>query len=206
MFNDRYWECPVALTKKEELICKRLKSHGKLFVFLRKYRHLIFNDDINKQLTAMYADHPKGKPPVPAAQLAMATLLQTYEQKSDAGATLEAMFDKRWQMVLNCLGDEGSPFSQGTLCDFRHRLIKHNMDVTLLEHTVHIAKEFGGFGSTQLRIALDSAPLQGAGRVEDTFNLVGHALELIVDCAAHIKQVTAGKNHLGNRRQVDRGM
>ncbi len=193
MSNDRYWECPVALTKKEELICKRLKSHGKLFVFLRKYRHLIFNDDINKQLIAMYADHPKGKPPVPAAQLAMATLLQTYEQKSDAGATLEAMFDKRWQMALNCLGNEGAPFSQGTLCDFRHRLIKHNMDITLLEHTVHIAKEFGGFGSKQLRIALDSAPLQGAGRVEDTFNLVGHALELIVDCAAHIKQVTAEK-------------
>jgi hypothetical protein len=193
MLNDRYWECPVALTKTEELICKRLKSHGKLFVFLRKYRHLIFNDDMNKQLIAMYADHPKGKPPVPAAQLAMATLLQTYEQKSDAGATLEAMFDKRWQMTLHCLGDEGSPFSQGTLCDFRHRLIKHNMDVTLLEHTVHIAKEFGGFGSKQLRIALDSAPLQGAGRVEDTFNLVGHALELIVDCAAHIKQVTTEK-------------
>ena len=63
MLNYRYWECPVALTKKEELICKRLKSHGKLFVFLRKHRHLIFNDDINKQLIAMYADHPKGKPP-----------------------------------------------------------------------------------------------------------------------------------------------
>lgn len=52
----------------------------------------------------MYADHPKAKPPVPAAQLAMAKLLQTYEQKSDAGATREAMFDKRWQIVLNCLG------------------------------------------------------------------------------------------------------
>jgi hypothetical protein len=190
MSDKRYWECPQPLTKQEALICNRLKSHGKLFVFLRHHRHLIFNDEINQKLIAMYADHPKGKPPVPAAQLAMATLLQTYEQRSDAGAALEAMFDKRWQMVLNCLGEDKPPFSQGTLCDFRHRLIKHNMDVTLLEHTVKIAKELGGFCHKHLRIALDSAPLQGAGRVEDTFNLVGHALELLVDCAAHIRQTS----------------
>jgi hypothetical protein len=44
-------------------------------------------------------------------------------------------------------------------------------------------------GYKQLRIALDSAPLEGAGRVEDTFNLIGHALELVVDCAAQIKHV-----------------
>ncbi len=36
---------------------------------------------------------------------------------------------------------------------------------------------------------LDSAPLQGKGRVEDTFNLVTHAMELVVDCAAKIKQI-----------------
>ncbi len=190
MSDSRYWECPIALTKQEELICKRLKSHGKLFVFLRHHRHRIFDDKINQQLMAMYADHPRGKPPVPTAQLAMATLLQAYEQKSDAGAALEAMFDKRWQMVLNCLGEESTPFSQGTLCDFRHRLVKHNMDVTLLEQSVAVAKEFGGFCHKKLRISLDSAPLQGAGRVEDTFNLVGHALELLVDCAAQVRQTS----------------
>ncbi len=190
MTHTRHWECPVPLSKKEKLICNKLKTNGKLFVFLRNYRHVIFNNEINQQLIDMYADHPKGKPPVPAALLAMATLLQSYEQQSDAGATLDSMFDIRWKMVLDCLGEESPPFSQGTLCDFRHRLIKHNMDVVLLEHTVKIAKEFGGFGHKQLRIALDSAPLQGAGRVEDTFNLVGHALELLIDCIACIKQTS----------------
>ena len=90
----------------------------------------------------MYADHPKAKPPVPAAQLAMAKLLQTYEQKSDAGAMRKAMFDKRWQIVLNCLSEEGAPFSQKTRCYFRHQLITHNMNVTLLEHAIHIAFPF----------------------------------------------------------------
>lgn len=189
MSDHRIWDCPVILSPKEKLICKRLKSNGKLFVFLREQRHRIFDDSITEKLFSLYADHPRGKPPIPPAQLAMATLLQAYEQKSDASATLDAMFDARWQMVLNCLGSNEPPFSQGVLCDFRHRLVKANMDEVLLEHTVKVAKEFGGFGHTQLRIALDSAPLQGHGRVEDTFNLVAHAMELIVDCAAKIKQI-----------------
>ena len=62
------------------------------------------------------------------------------------------------------------------------------MDVMLLERSVEVATEVGGFFYKQLRIALDSALLEGAGRVEDTFNLIGHALELLVDCAAQIKQ------------------
>ena len=37
-------------------------------------------------------------------------------------------------------------------------------------------REQGGFGARALRAALDSSPLWGAGRVEDTFNLMGHAL------------------------------
>ena len=149
MKYNRHWQCPEALSKKEKLICSRLKTHGKLFVFLREYRHEILNETIESQLIEMYADHPKGKPPVPAAQLAMATILQSYEQKSDAGATLDAMFDMRWRMVLNCLDDENAPFSQGTLCDFRHRLVKHNMDEVLLEHTVNVPKFFGKFGQEQ---------------------------------------------------------
>src|SRR5205823_4626715 len=32
------------------------------------------------------------------------------------------------------------------------------------------------FGARRLRLALDSSPLWGAGRVEDTLNLLGHAL------------------------------
>src|SRR5262245_4475193 len=50
------------------------------------------------------------------------------------------------------------------------------MDRRLLERTVELAARRGGFGPRQLRAALDSSPLWGAGRVEDTFNLLGHAL------------------------------
>ncbi len=42
--------------------------------------------------------------------------------------------------------------------------------------TVELATATGGFGARALRAALDSSPLWGAGRVEDTINLMGHAL------------------------------
>ena len=59
---------------------------------------------------------------------------------------------------------------------FRRRLIERNLDRRLVERTVELAARTGGFGARALRAALDSSPLWGAGRVEDTFNLMGHAL------------------------------
>jgi transposase len=59
---------------------------------------------------------------------------------------------------------------------FRKRLIERDLDRRLVERTVELAARTKGFGARALRAALDSSPLWGAGRVEDTFNLMGHAL------------------------------
>jgi transposase len=69
-----------------------------------------------------------------------------------------------------------APFSKGTLVGFRTRLIEANMDRRLIERTIEIARSSGACGARALRAALDSSPLWGAGRVEDTWNLMGHAL------------------------------
>jgi hypothetical protein len=47
-----------------------------------------------------------------------------------------------------------------------------------------VAEQTGGFGARQLRAALDSTPWFGAGRVEETLNLLGHALRKAVGVAA----------------------
>lgn len=185
------WVFPVELTKLEAMVCRRLARNGRLFAFLRKHRHELFDDGFQAELAAMYSDLPRGTPPKPPALLAMVTLLQAYERKSDASAVEEAVFDRRWQMVLNCIGTEEPTFSQGVLVDFRRRLIEHDLDRRLLDRTVELARATGGFGDKALRIALDSSPLWGAGRVEDTFNLLGHALEVVVDCAAFVLGVSA---------------
>ena len=131
-----------------------------------------------------YSPEPGGKEPVEAGLLALATLLQAYCHVGDRDAVELTVMDKRWQMVLDCLGAEQPPFSQGTLFNFRMRLIAHNLDKTLLDRTVALAEQTGGFGARQLRAVLDSTPLFGAGRVEDTLNLLGHALRKAVGLAA----------------------
>src|SRR5205823_5616962 len=86
------------------------------------------------------------------------------------------VMDRRWQLVLDCLDAEQPPFSKGTLVAFRARLISHTLDRRLVERTIALARSQGGFGDRALRAALDASPLWGAGRVEDTINLLGHAL------------------------------
>ena len=62
------------------------------------------------------------------------------------------------------------------------------MDQRLLERTVELARTRGGFEAKTLRLALDSSPLWGHGRVEDTVNWLGHAARQIIACLAELTQ------------------
>src|SRR5215510_1675238 len=177
------WHPPVDLSPAEHAIIKRIRR-AKLFVFLRQHRHTLFADPFQQELLTLYKDQPQGHPPVPPAQLALATLLQAYTQVSDDEVIEATTMDRRWQLVLDCLDCDTPPFSKGTLVAFRQRLIAQEMDRRLVERTVELAATSGAFGPRQLRAALDSSPLWGAGRVEDTYNLLGHALRKAVGVIA----------------------
>jgi hypothetical protein len=182
------WHPAQQETKQEQFLLKRLKRVKKLFGFLRTYRHELFDDELQAELESMYRNTGAGRPLVPPAMMAMATLLQGYASASDAEAVELTVVDLRWQMVLGILGTTKPAFSQGALHDFRHRLIRTNMDRRLLERTVELARKTKGFDYKQLpkslRVAFDSSPLEGAGRVEDTVNLLGHAARNVVACVA----------------------
>jgi len=186
------WKPSNECTKSEAYLLKRLGRTKKLFRFLREHRLELFNESFQSELALMYRDTNEGKEPVAPAQLAMALLLQAYTGASDAEAIENTVADARWRMVLGIVGavEEGPPFSQGTLQRFRQRLIAHDMDRRLLERTVELAKKTRGFDFKKLpktvRLAVDSRPLAGAGRVEDTFNLLGHAARKVLTCAAAI--------------------
>ena len=183
------WDVPVEMGIRESKIAKRLQRVGRFYVFLREIRHELFDEGFEKELEAAYK-RARGTEPLPPALLAMVTLLQAYDQVSDADAVVTAVMDKRWQLALGCLGAEEAPFSQGSLVRFRERMIQHDLDRKLLDRTVALAKAKGTFGWQKLKVALDSSPLLGAGRVEDTWNLIGRALSLVVDCAAKVVGVT----------------
>lgn len=168
------------------MLLKRLTRVRALFGFLRLHRHELMDDEFQEQLEGMYRKTGAGDPPHPPALLCMVVLLQGYLGVSDAEAVEMSVVDLRWQMVLDCLGATEPLFSQGALQAFRERLVTHEMDRVLLEKTVALVRagaltETEGRGVTKaLRVAIDSRPLAGAGRVEDTINLLGHAARNIV--------------------------
>ncbi|HEY0095352.1 MAG TPA: transposase, partial [Archangium sp.] len=191
------WRPKQELSEQEERIIERMKRTGKLFAFLRRHRHELFDEAFQAELETMYRQTGAGKEPLPPARMAMATLLQGYLGASDATLVELTVFDLRVQMVLDCLGHSEPAFSQGALCDFRHRLIRTNMDRRLLEKSVEVAmgqQEFGWRAlKSSLRVAIDSRPLEGAGRVEDTFNLLGHAARKVVACVAGLLECSTDR-------------
>jgi hypothetical protein len=196
---DQWWP-RVELSKQEAFIMKRLNRVRALFGFLRLNRHVIFDAVFQEKLAGMYRQTGAGDEPHPPALMCMVLLLQGYVGASDAEAVELSVMDLRWQMVLDCLGASEPLFSQGALQAFRERMVAHEMDRKLLERTVAlvrdgvVSKAEGQALTKAVRVAIDSRPLVGAGRVEDTINLLGHAARRIVqlvskilDCdAAHV--------------------
>src|SRR5712692_6827213 len=138
----------------------------------------------------MYRTTGAGKNALPPARMAMAMLVQGYLGISNAEMIELTVVDLRVQMVLGCLGAEAPACSQGALQEFRERLIAADLDRRVLECTVELAKRTKAFDPrtlpTSLRVAIDSSPLEGTGRVEDTFNLLAHAARNVVRCAASL--------------------
>lgn len=184
------WSPRVTLTKQEEALMRRLGRVRKLLGFLRRHRSELFDDEFQDELLSMYRSTGAGKPAIPPAMMAMAMLVQGYLGMSDAEMVELTVVDLRVQMVLDRLGEGEPAFSQGALQEFRERLIRADLDRRLLERTVALARSTREFDPRKLpktlRVAIDSSPLEGAGRVEDTFNLLAHAARNIVTCAAEL--------------------
>jgi hypothetical protein len=177
------WKPPVELSEQEEQIVKKIRK-AKLFVFLRQHRHELLDEAFQHELAGLYRKAERGQPPVAPAMLALALILEAYTGVSDDEVIEATVMDRRWQLVLDCLDSEQAPFSKGTLVAFRQRFIEAHMDRRLIERTIEIANQSQAFGARALRAALDSSPLWGAGRVEDTYNLVGHALKKVMRVVA----------------------
>jgi hypothetical protein len=120
-------------------------------------------------------------PPAPTA------MVVCYSPTLELMRRPEPLLDLRWQMVLNCLVHE-PVFSQGARSISR-ALDRADLDRRLLERSRELAYQTKAFDPKKLpktlRVAMDSSPLEGAGRVEDTINLArGVARSLHVPRAA----------------------
>ena len=89
-----HWDVPVEMGIRESKIAKRLQRVGRFYVFLREIRHELFDEGFEKELEAAYK-RARGTEPLPPALLAMVTLLQAYDQVSDADAVVTAVIRVR---------------------------------------------------------------------------------------------------------------
>jgi hypothetical protein len=72
------WNPPVASTRQEHDLLKRLGRVRKLLGFLRQHRHELFDDTFQGELASMYRSTGAGKDARPPAMMAMAMLVQGY--------------------------------------------------------------------------------------------------------------------------------
>ncbi len=170
------WDAPIKLSDVEKRLLKVTKKQP-LWGFLRKERHRLLTEDVRASIHSMFAASGRGRAVCPE-RLALALILQVALHVSDQDVPMLTAADRLWRMVLGSLeAEEDVPlFSQGTVFNFRERARQHGLMDTLLERTVELARETRGFSHKRLRAMIDSSPLLGAGRVEDTFNLIGRAL------------------------------
>ena len=68
------WTPSQTLSARETKLLARHKRSRKLFVFLRLYRHELFDDAFQAELESIYRSTGAGKLPCPPALLAMAML------------------------------------------------------------------------------------------------------------------------------------
>lgn len=178
------WKGPVEISPEEGAVLKLCKKQ-KLWGFLRAHRHEILDSDVRASLAGMYANDPRGgHPPIAPERLALAMLLQVGFGVADHEVPTLTAVDRRWQVVLDCVGATTPAFSQGTVFSFRERARAHGLMSVLLNKTIELARSSKGFDHKRLRAIFDSSPLVGAGRVEDTFNLLGHAISQLLETAA----------------------
>jgi Transposase domain (DUF772) len=103
------WHPPIEPSSIEQTIITRIKR-AKLFIFLRQHRHELFDDAFQEELATLYTPSLRGQPPIPPAQLALATILQAYTGVSDDEVIEATLMDRSFQLVLDCLDTEQAPF------------------------------------------------------------------------------------------------
>jgi Transposase domain (DUF772) len=106
------WRPPVEPSPAELAVIKAVRR-AKLFVFLREHRHELFDEQFQDELAEAYVESPKGQPPVPPARLALALILQAYAKVSDDEVIEATVMDRRWQLVLDCMGPKSRRFPRG---------------------------------------------------------------------------------------------
>ena len=123
---------------------------------------VLFCDD---DLAMMYCPD-NGRPSIPPSLMSGATLLQFYDDVSDAEAVDRMKFDRRWQVALNLPLDYAG-FDPSCFTYYRKRVIENGQERYAFNRFIAVGRE-AGFIPDRVTLLTDTTNVQGAGAVQDT--------------------------------------
>jgi transposase len=138
---------------------------------------VLFRDD---DLAMMYCPD-NGRPSIPPSLMCGATLLQFYDDVSDAEAVDRMRFDRRWQVALN-LPIDFAGFDPSCFTYFRNRLIKKGQERYAFERFIAVGRE-AGFIPDRVSLLTDTTNVKGAGAVQDTYTLLRKGMRKLLRAA-----------------------
>jgi hypothetical protein len=147
---------------------------------------VLFCDD---DLAMMYCPD-NGRPSIPPSLMSGATLLQFYDDASDAEAVDSIKFDRRWQVALN-LPIDYPGFDPSCFTYFRNRLIENGQERYAFDRFIVVGRK-AGFIPDRVTLLTDTTNVKGAGAVQDTYTLLRKGMRKLLKAAGF---------HLPHKRQ-----
>jgi len=162
---------------------------------------VLFCDD---DLDMMYCPD-NGRPSIPPSLMSGATLLQFYDDVSDAEAVDRIKFDRRWQVALN-LPIDYPGFDPSCFTYYRNRLIENGQERYAFDRFIAMGRK-AGFIPDRVTLLTDTTNVKGAGAVQDTYTLLRKGMRKLLKAAGfhlpHKRQGLSPQTRLLLQRYVD---
>ncbi len=149
------------------MVRRHLVTKGSFYERLADHGHEIFGDD---DFAELYSP-TMGRPSIPPSVMIRAMLCATHDRTpSDAETSRRTRVDADWKAAMG-VDDEFEGIGARTFSLMRARMIARDADNELFEATLAKAVQAGIFKG-RLTAIIDSSPVNGAGAVADSYELI----------------------------------
>jgi hypothetical protein len=145
---------------------RHLVTKGSFYERLADHGHEFIRDD---DFEVLYSER-MGRPSIPPSVMIRAMLCATHDRTSDAETSRRSRVDADWKAAMG-VDDEFGGIAARTFSLMRARMIAADADNELFKKTLATAVKKGIFRG-RLTAIIDSSPVNGAGAVADTYELI----------------------------------
>ena len=157
---------------------RHLVTKGSFYERLAEHGHEVFGDD---DFAELYSER-MGRPSIPPSVMVRAMLCATHDRTpSDSETSRRTRVDADWKAAMG-VDDDFEGIAARTFSLMRARMIAHDADNKLFEATLAKAVQAGIFKG-RLTAIIDSSPVNGAGAVADSYELIRGFLRQAVRAA-----------------------